>query len=287
MTIHISQAYKAFQEYLQDYDLDDKRIALKQKHILHVARLQRLLAIQLGVQEIDIALAELIGILHDIGRFEQLRLYDTFSDIKSEDHATLGNNILFGDANRTGIIRKFVKDDRYDDVIFQAIENHNKMSIQNVEQMDRRTAFHAKLIRDADKIDNFRTLMEEPDEALFGHSDVCRDKISDAVFQNFMEKRLIDRKLMKDNSAADSIACILAFIYDYNFDVSYKTTVMDEYLLSLPERYCFIDADTNEKFRCMFEHAVKHCVDNSPNGSDELFRRIDFPEQQKKCIFKS
>ena len=36
----------------------------------------------------------LIGLLHDIGRFEQVKVYDTFSDIDSIDHADYGVEIL-------------------------------------------------------------------------------------------------------------------------------------------------------------------------------------------------
>ena len=37
----------------------------------------------------DVDLAWLLGMLHDVGRFEQLRRYGTFIDADSTDHAQL------------------------------------------------------------------------------------------------------------------------------------------------------------------------------------------------------
>ena len=52
----------------------------------------------------DIDLAWLIGILHDIGRFEQLRRYQTFFDYRSMDHAKYGVHVLFEE----GHIKDFI-----------------------------------------------------------------------------------------------------------------------------------------------------------------------------------
>lgn len=67
-------------------------------------------------------LAELIGLLHDIGRFEQIKRYNTFIDKNSINHGQLGVKILFDDNQ----IRRFIKDSKYDDIIKTAILNHNR-----------------------------------------------------------------------------------------------------------------------------------------------------------------
>ena len=43
-----------------------------------------------------ISLALKAGLLHDVGRFEQQRVYGTFTDADSIDHAKYGARILFG-----------------------------------------------------------------------------------------------------------------------------------------------------------------------------------------------
>jgi len=49
-----------------------------------------------------------------------------FEDYKGFDHAEYGIKVLFED----GWIRKFIKDDQYDDIIYKAIINHNKYKIE-------------------------------------------------------------------------------------------------------------------------------------------------------------
>ena len=68
----------------------------------------------MGLSKEDQDLAELIGLLHDIGRFEQVRLYHTFSDKISIDHGQKGVEVLFADK----WIRKFSQDETYDTIIY-------------------------------------------------------------------------------------------------------------------------------------------------------------------------
>lgn len=57
----------------------------------------------------DIDLAWLIGILHDIGRFEQLRRYQTFFDYRSMDHAKYGVHVLLRKAISRILLRPLRK----------------------------------------------------------------------------------------------------------------------------------------------------------------------------------
>ena len=55
----------------------------------------------------------LTGLLHDVGRFEQLRRYGTFIDAQSIDHAEFGADRLF----RQGKIRDYVEDASEDELL--------------------------------------------------------------------------------------------------------------------------------------------------------------------------
>ena len=77
----------AFAEYTGHYDCSDGKIKLKIDHTYRVAGLCRRIASSLGLNDAEAGLAWVIGMLHDIGRFEQLRKYGTFSDAESIDHA--------------------------------------------------------------------------------------------------------------------------------------------------------------------------------------------------------
>ena len=122
--IDIVKAKKAFVEYVKNYDIKNDRIKLKIEHIERVSQIAKKLATKLELEEEDIKLAELIGLLHDIGRFEQVKIYDTFVDKNSINHGEFGIHILFN--KKDGIIRNFIEDKQYDKIIEKAILNHNK-----------------------------------------------------------------------------------------------------------------------------------------------------------------
>lgn len=97
MKIDIEKAKQAFKEYVKNYDPEDKKVKLKIEHIERVSQLAKQMAEKLKLDEEDIKLAELIGLLHDIGRFEQIRIYHTFTDKKSINHGEYGAKVLFED----------------------------------------------------------------------------------------------------------------------------------------------------------------------------------------------
>lgn len=95
MYIDCEQAKHTFLSYANSYDTTNPRIALKLDHSLRVAQVCRRIAQSEGFSEQDCNLAWLIGLLHDIGRFEQLRRWNTFSDAQSTSHADLSVDVLF------------------------------------------------------------------------------------------------------------------------------------------------------------------------------------------------
>lgn len=141
------KALKTFNIYVSKYNPEDEKIKLKIEHIQRVAKNANDIAENLKLSKEDIDLAWLIGLLHDIGRFEQVRLYHTFNDGKSVNHAEIGVKILFEDV----LIREFIEDKQYDEIIKIAILNHNRPAIEK--GLTERQLLHSKIIRDADKID--------------------------------------------------------------------------------------------------------------------------------------
>ena len=103
MRIDRNRVLQRFKEYTDAYDASDEKIALKIRHTYRVAGLCEQIARSEKRSEEEQSLAWLLGMLHDVGRFEQLRRYDTFSDADSVDHAQLGADILFA-GNKSGAI---------------------------------------------------------------------------------------------------------------------------------------------------------------------------------------
>ena len=75
MTIHKASAKQTFLDYASHYDLDDPKIRLKVEHTLSVCDLCVRIADSLSSTPEDTDLAWMMGLLHDIGRFEQVRRY--------------------------------------------------------------------------------------------------------------------------------------------------------------------------------------------------------------------
>ena len=120
------KAEKEFKKYVAPYDVTNSKIAMKIAHTYRTAEVAKQIAESLNLDKENIELAWLIGLLHDVGRFEQLRIYDTFNDRESIDHADFGAKLLYED----GLIKQFISDRKYDDIIYKAIKNHNKFDIE-------------------------------------------------------------------------------------------------------------------------------------------------------------
>jgi len=103
--INRKNVINAFAEYVRNYDPSDEKIKLKIDHTYRVAGLCQRIAESLGLSEPDVDIAWLLGMLHDIGRFEQIRRFGTFNDAQSVDHAEFGADLLF----KEGLIRKFAE----------------------------------------------------------------------------------------------------------------------------------------------------------------------------------
>lgn len=236
--IDINKAKEAFDEYVKNYNPDNPKIMLKINHIKRVANNSKDLASKLNLSKEDIELAELIGFLHDIGRFEQIKIYNTFNDVKSINHAQLGVKILFND----GLIRNFIEDTSYDNIIKKAIINHNKNKIE--EGLSKQELLHAKIIRDSDKTDIFNVLNIEDFEICYETSNMSKEIATPEIYREFMEEHSINYKNRK--SAADIAIGHFAYVFDYNFKFGLEILNKKGYLDELYKKFDFKDANTKK-----------------------------------------
>ncbi len=252
--IDIIKAEKAFKEYLKEYDLDSEKVALKVTHTYGVVKASEYLAKQLNLSEEDTNLSRLIALLHDIGRFEQSKanndVYDN-ADSTLFDHAVYGCKVLFED----GMIRRFIDEDKYDNIIYKAILNHNRIAIE--EGLSEKELLHAKLIRDNDKTDNFRVKLTESFKVLLGTDDIDsieNEKISDDIYNTFMSKSLI--KYGDAQTPLDRWSAYIAFIFDYNFDESLRYLKENDLINKCFDRINYRNPDTIAKISNMRNLAI-------------------------------
>lgn len=213
--LDIKTTKKAFQKYVSKFDINNDKIKLKLEHTYHVMNITNYLCNHEHIEGEDFQLAMIIALLHDIGRFEQLRLYNSFADANI-DHAQLGAAILFEE----GLIEEFVNDRQYDHIIKDAILYHSLYQIPDI--TDQRTLLHVCLIRDADKLDNFRVKNEAAIETLFdiSENDFLKQIVTDTIMDNIKDHQLI----LKENreNEVDMWVSYFAFVFDLNFDSSYR-----------------------------------------------------------------
>ena len=145
-----------FADYVGTFKKGDpeiqENIELKEDHTSRVCKEILKIGEKLGLNDDELRLAEIIALLHDIGRFEQYSRYKTFMDSKSENHAELGIDIL----ERTGVLKQFNDTIQY--LIKRSIKYHNYPSLP-VEETET-CLFYSKLLRDADKIDIWKVVTD-------------------------------------------------------------------------------------------------------------------------------
>ena len=257
--IDFRKAEEGFKEYLKDYDLENGSIKLKIRHTYEVVKKSEYIATGLGLDKENIELAKIIALLHDIGRFEQIKEFNEFSDKKME-HAELGVKVLFEE----NLITKFVEDRKYDNIISRAIYNHNKFKIEdNLNDIE---SLHCKIIRDADKTDNFRVKQDDKFEDMFPkiyHKEsINYEEISQKVYEDFMKQKCI--KLEDRKTIIDYWVCVIAFIFDLNFDISLKYVQENNYIDILVDRIKYKNDDTKQKMEDI-RKCAKEYIKNKHN----------------------
>lgn len=211
--MNLDYAMQRFEQYLDHYERKNDKVRLKIVHTYSVMKRSRQIGEGLKLSKEDIELGQLIGLLHDIGRFEQLKRFDSFEP-GTMDHAAFGAEILFAE----GMIREFVKEDVWDKIIYTAIKKHSDFKLQGVE--DERELLHVRMIRDADKLDNCRVKLEDAVETLLGVSaaEAGSTEITPIVFKQFMKKESIRSETRR--TKMDYWISYLAYFFDINYTVS-------------------------------------------------------------------
>lgn len=228
---HRAQAKEAFLRYAEAYDTTNILIYHKVEHTLRVAALSERYAKALGMSEGDSDFAWLLGLLHDIGRFEQARRWGTFVDSQSTDHAELSGDILF----RDGLIERFPQaglPEDWESIAETAIRQHNKLKLPD--EMDSRTRQFAEILRDADKTDIFRVIASIPFEQRIGSSKASFQDTGEAspeVMTCVFEHRCVPGKLRHSHFEGRIAHCCMAF--ELVFDISRRTVKEEGWLRSL------------------------------------------------------
>ena len=231
-------AQQEFESYLNGYDRENDRIKLKIIHTYGVVKQAEELAGRMHLSAEDTDLARLIALLHDIGRFEQLKRYDSFEP-GTMDHAAYGVKVLFDE----GMIRRFLPDDKWDSIIYTAIAHHSDYELPEIS--DPQTLLHAKLIRDEDKLDNCRVKLVDSTSTFINVSEeeLGAQSITQKVYETVFKNKCI---LSADRvTQMDYWVSYIVYFFDINFKESFDIIAENDYLNRIIDRIPYSNPVTN------------------------------------------
>jgi len=183
----------------------------------------------------ELRLAEVMALLHDIGRFEQYARYRTFADYLSENHATLGVRVL----RHHGPLEALDKRER--DLILRVVAYHNRYRVP--ERVSEKCLFFSRVLRDADKLDIWRVVTD-----YYGQKDGPRDRVVELGLPDTHQVShepcadLLAGKIVKFHSIRslnDFKVLQMSWVYDVNFPRTFQLILERGYMEmlrdSLPE----------------------------------------------------
>lgn len=254
--IDIENAKKELVRYVQGLGIDNPRVQIKLGHIIRVSEISKKIATELKLTEEQIQLAELIGLLHDIGRFEQYRKFNsstssiTLDTTKKFDHGEVGVEVI----KKNNYIRKYVKEDIYDNVIYTAVYEHNKYKITT--GLAEEEELFCKIIKDADKIDLIYEAVALYWQDAERIKEIESGKLSKKMLENFYAQELADNR--NRISEADQILRFASFVFDINFSCSFKILKENDNISKMIDRFHYQIPETKTEMIKVKEIANKY-----------------------------
>jgi hypothetical protein len=212
------------------------KVEVKKQHSLRVSELSGIIAGSLNLEREDIALARIIGLLHDLGRFPQLLKYNTFDDAVSTDHSVLA----IEEMERVNLFQG--SSEEIVSVVKTAVIQHNKDILP--ETLTDRERLFCRILRDANKLDNLEVLTnyysdptKSAEHTLSWEVPAGRG-ISEPVASAVKSGKTVSRE--KIRTGEDMKVMQLSWVYDLNFKVSFRILsrgqFVDKIYRTLPKR---------------------------------------------------
>lgn len=217
--------------YAKTFSTTDELITYKTYHSIRVSKMAKRIAKCVFPDAKNRALATAIGLLHDWGRFSQWTRFRTTRDRASFNHGDEGVRLLF----EQGDIQAFDYPKNWYPIMAYAIANHNKLEIDvsGAAKLARPECalVHAKLVRDADKLDIYFAVIHhlnpqnyypigDPNPTLLKH-------IANKEHGSYQE---VHTKL-------DEALFFIAMAFELHFSISKKIVTKRHYIKRLSKSY--------------------------------------------------
>jgi len=223
-----------FDEFVKQFTKGDdlQNIELKARHSLAVSSNMLKLAKAQDLSPDELRIARIIGLFHDLARFPQYFEFGTFRDDLTFNHALKGVDIL----QQNNFLK--YESGQNKNLINTAILHHNKEKIP-VNKLKEDEVLFCKLIRDADKIDIYETLINyHLDTKNSGNINKAleldlpqTETISSGAIKDVLEGKIVKGKNV--HSLEDLILLQLGWVFDINFQATMKIIKDKKYIQQL------------------------------------------------------
>lgn len=165
--------------------------------------------------KLNMFIVEFIGLFHDIGRFYQYDKYETFNDANSANHAKLSIKVLEDE----GILNLIDYEDR--PYIVDAILMHNLQDLPRLE--DKKMYLYAALLRDADKLDGFRSISVY--ERVNKNLAYFKNKSDESVISDRVYESILKRKSVYKYDLTTILESQIVSLGYITSDINFKSTL--------------------------------------------------------------
>jgi hypothetical protein len=218
---------KKFRVWFDDYvagfygndEFINANLKLKEEHSRRTCEEMLYLAQELNLAGNQKRIADVIALLHDVGRFEQFVKYRTYNDSRSVNHCLLGLEVL----RQRKVLEQVDRKSR--ELIEKAIEYHGLRELPD--DLEGQCLLFSKLIRDADKLDVFyvvteyyRQYRDNPEEFMLELELPDEPTYSADVVEGILCGQRIDYGKLR--TLNDMKLCQLGWVYDVNFTATLK-----------------------------------------------------------------
>lgn len=234
-----------FDNYSSNFTIDNEEVQLnlelKRNHSFNTVEIISDLSQSNNVTERKTSIAKTCALLHDVGRFEQLTKYETFSDTEHENHIDLGLSVLrtenvFNDLDEESV-----------EIILEAIRYHEISELPK--SINENAIEVVKLLRDADRIDILNIVSKYYSECKSGTNKrlelelTDKSEISKKVYKAIMDEKVVSKK---DVLTLNELKLHqMSWVFDLNYKKSFKIVSEKNYLKkiyeSLPKKDEVID----------------------------------------------
>lgn len=206
-------------------------LEMKRCHSIRVAENAKFIASALNVPESEQYLAEGVGLIHDIGRFNQFAQHGSYRDADTVDHGAEGRRVL----ETENLPFPCKPEDR--ELLLCSVEYHNKNVLDIPVGFSYKQDRLLRLIRDADKLDIMDVVLQTITSdgfkdlpTMLPHIRLCREVSPEVLKEAQNTQSVLIGNL---STLGDFLIMVATWFYDLNYPPALRLAVEQDILFRI------------------------------------------------------